>query len=250
MRRTVVSVIALSVWFVLPASAFAHPFVPGTVPVDSAAVLTLDMAHGCVADGASHDGPEQEATRDVSVRFPPEIDVRTVVDDSGFTVGVPEKSDLYDEWTFVAPDGVDVSAPTFAFAVVVNAEATDTLWLQVYQGCDTHVHRWIATPDAPGGEPGVRVRLAVADLAAPAAGAPPRDIFVDETVEEEPAEVTDDADTNGDVEGDTDDTNGRDDIDFIGVDIPQTADAWVWYVLIGGVVGVLLAKRVGGRSRR
>lgn len=249
MRRTVLVVVALSVWLV-PVVALAHPFVPGTVPVDSAAVLTLDMAHGCFADGASHDGPEQEATREVSVRFPPEIDVRTVVDDFGFTVGVPEKTDMYDEWTFVAPDGVDVSAPTFAFAVVVNAEATDTLWLQVFQGCDTHAHRWIATPDAPGGEPGVRVRLAVADPAAPAVGAPPRDIFVVENAEEEPAEVTADADTNAAVEGDTDDTNGRDDIDFIGVDIPQTADAWVWYVLIAGVVGVLLAKRASGRSRR
>jgi hypothetical protein len=226
-RRVWIGVTVFAVWLLWPAAAFAHPFVPGEVPVDSAAVLTVDLAHGCVAPLGSHQTAAGEATREVAVRFPPEIDVRTVVDSDGFVTATPSRTDSFDEWTFTAPDGVDVDAPVLSFAVVVTASPQDTLWLQVLQICDTYTHRWVATPDEPAGEPGVSVRLTDADAAAPAAGAPPRD-------GEQPP--TADASEEGE---DSDDPL----IDFIGVDIPQTADAWVWYVLIAAVVGVLLAKR-------
>ncbi len=239
MRLRLLSVGVLAVWL-LPAAAFAHPFVPDAVPVDSAATLTLDMAHGCVAAEQDHASQAGEPTREVGVRFPDAISVRMVVDDGGFTVVDAKRDGAFDDWTLLAPDGVDIAAPVFTFAVVVDASASDTLWLQVYQRCDTGKHQWVATPDAPDGEPGVRVRLAAADPAAPAVGAPER--------QEPVGPPVDDNDTVGDDAVEDDDADAPA-IDFIGIDIPQTSEAWLWYVVIAGVIGVLLAKRSRNQKR-
>lgn len=224
----------LGLWLLVPAVALAHPFVVETVPVQSAATLTLDLAHGCVADGGAHSGADGEPTREIAVRFPSSVSVRTVSDAAGFTVEAPQSAGMYDEWTLRAADGVDVPAPVIAFAVVIDAEPPDAVWLQVFQGCDTGEHRWIATPDAPGDEPGVQVRLSAADLTAPPDTAPQRDAAGDAT-------ATDDEAVDEDTEEQT--------IDFIGIDIPQSNEAWLWYVLVAGVVGVLLAKRSRQQGR-
>lgn len=245
MRRYATVTGIIGMLLVLPTAAWAHPFVRGEVPVDSAATLTLDLAHGCTpADGTHGDGDE-EATREIGVRFPPEVDVRTVVEADGFTVEAPVQTDGYDEWTLVADADTDVLAPVVMFAVVVNADPTDTLWLAVYQGCTSTAHRWVATPENPDGEPGVSVRLAAADPAAPAAGAPERDVFADDA-------ATGANGTNGATDEATGDDGSNEDaeIDFIGVDLPQTTDAWIWYVLGAGVLGVLLAKRAGGGNQK
>lgn len=217
-------------WLLVPAVALAHPFVAETVPVQSAATLTLNLSHGCVADDGSHSDGDGEPTREIAVRFPDEVSVRTVADADGFTVEPPKVTDTYDEWTLRASDGVDVPAPVIVFAVVIDAAPTDTVWLQVFQGCDTVEHRWIATPNAPGGEAGVEVQLTAADPTAPADTAPERDAPGDD-------------DAAVDAEGD------EALIDFIGADIPQSEEAWLWYVLIAGVAGVLLAKRSRKQGR-
>jgi len=213
----------LGLWLLVPAAALAHPFVAETVPVQSAASLTLNLAHGCVAAGGTHSDGDGEPTREIAVRFPLSVSVRTVSDAAGFTVEPPQATDTYDEWTLRAQDGVDVPAPVIVFAVVIDAEPSDAVWLQVFQGCDTVEHRWIATPDAPSGEPGVQVGLSEADPTAPADTAPQRDLPGDD----------------GAVEDETDEPL----IDFIGIDVPQSNEAWLWYELVAAVVGVLLAKR-------
>lgn len=217
----------LGLWLLVPAAALAHPFVSEPVSVQSAATLTLNLAHGCVGEGEHRDGTG-EPTREIGVRFPAMVSVRTVTESAGFIVEPPQQTDGYDEWTLRAPEGVDLPAPVITFAVVIDAQPVDTVWLQVFQGCDTAEHRWIATPDAPGGEPGVLVQLIGEDPTAPKDSAPLRDVF-----------ATDDEAVNGDAPDDAD----APEIDFIGIDIPQSQEAWLWYVLIAGVIGVLLAKR-------
>ncbi|MEX2533552.1 MAG: hypothetical protein WD360_06270 [Nitriliruptoraceae bacterium] len=233
MRLFILGVLGL--WLLVPAVALAHPFVTEPVPVQSAATLTLDLAHGCVADGGAHSGGDGEPTRQIAVRFPSSMSVRTVSDAGGFTVEAAQSTGMYDEWTLRAADGVDVPAPVIAFAVVVDAKPTDAVWLQVFQGCDTAEHRWIATPDAPDGEPGVQVRLSAADPTAPPDTAPQRDLPSDNTTtgQDEPVDEESDEPI----------------IDFIGIDVPQSNEAWLWYVLIAGVVGVLLAKRSRKQGR-
>jgi len=231
-----VGVAVFGLWMLLPTAAFAHPFVLGDVPVQSAATLSVDMAHGCAAPDAAHAAGDGEVTREVAVRFDPAVSVRTVVDADGMTVVSAIRTDTYDEWTFVAPEGLAVPAPVITFSVVVDAAPTDTLWLQVFQGCDTIEHRWVATPDAPSGEPGVRVSLTAADPAAPSNGAPPRTVPPGASVDSQ--------------DGQTDDSDEADPLnDFLEIDLPQTTEAWLWYVVIAGVAGVLLAKRARNRGR-
>lgn len=219
-------------WLVVPATALAHPFVSESVPVQSAATLTLDLAHGCVSDGRAHSDRAGEPTRVIGVRFPEAISVRTVTDSAGFVVEAPQRTDTYDTWTLRAPDGVDISAPVIAFAVVIDADVTDPVWLQVFQDCDTASHQWLATPEQQGVEPGVQVPLITADALAPPATAPP--------------DMREKMQSTGDETGDG---NAEPLIDFIGVEIPQSNEAWLWYVLFASVFGVLLAKRSRKQGR-
>ncbi len=193
-RPTAVVVTGLLAWLLLPAAvAGAHPFVAGggELPVDSLARITLQIAHGCGAEG---DG-EGADTREVALEVPDWLRVVEVAGHDGYDHDV-EVSDGRTAVVTWRDAGEPEPAPAFELAVVADSEAGETRYLRVFQGCDDTSYRWIGTPDDPADDPAIRVELTAADPDRPA---PPPE----EVVEPEP-EAQPDTDESADEEPDDD----------------------------------------------
>jgi hypothetical protein len=180
-----------------PVVASAHPFVAGggRIPVQSLALIELDLAHGC-GDEQAGAGAD---TDEVALEAPPWLRVIDVPAADGWDIEVvrgeaPDTSIVV--WT--ATSGAE-PAPRFALQVVVDGIPGETRHLRVSQRCGTRIERWIGTPEAPADRPAVVLRLIAPDPDAPPPPPPEEPPSVaqlpaDPSSEESPSEARPDPD--------------------------------------------------------
>ncbi len=181
-RVATTSALALAALLVLAGPVSAHPFVEGfEAPVDSLAALTLDLGHGCPADGEegghshgeeegghSHGDGEEEPTTEVALEIPDAMWVYDVPEVEGFEVELERADDGEIEVVTWTATTASEPAPRFPIEVVIDGEPGDELHLRVFQACDDFTYRWVGTPDEPAEDPAVSLDLVDADPDAPA----------------------------------------------------------------------------------
>lgn len=233
----------------LPAGA--HPFFAdgATVPANSLATVTLNMAHGCGTEASGGGDP----TLEVAVEIPEQLTYVEVGDVDGYEVEVEGDGPVPEVVTWTATDG-GVPAPELAMDVVVEGDEGDEVYVRVFQGCEDFEYRWIGTPDEPADDPAVRLELAAADpdsppppVEEPEDGDDADEGAADDAVSDDAAdEPADDAD-----EVDLDDADAADEI----ADDPAAADdagdaTWLWLLLgalaLAGVGAWFATRRSGG----
>ncbi len=165
MHRGVLA-LALALAFGIASSpASAHPFVAGggRVPVQSLALIELDLAHGCGDEQAGAGA----ATDEVALEAPPWLRVVDVPAAVGWDIEqVPGEAPDTSIVVWTATSGAE-PAPRFALQVVVDGTPGETRHLRVSQRCGTRIERWIGTPEAPAERPAVALRLIDPDPDAP-----------------------------------------------------------------------------------
>lgn len=170
----------------LASPAGAHPFVRGgEIAVDSLATIELDLVHGCGSEQAGTGEP----TREVALEVPDWLRVVEVPPREGWELHVSRDGDgRVGVVTWFAVEAEE-PAPVLELSVVAAGEPGETRYLGVFQGCETREERWIGTPDAPAGQPAVRVTLAEPDPDAPP---PPEELPEVEELEPPAADAADD----------------------------------------------------------
>jgi hypothetical protein len=197
----VLLVVTMTLFVATPAAA--HPFLRGggEVPVDSAATITLDLAHGC---GSEADGTGAD-TLEVALEVPSWLRVLTVAEHPAYRyeLEVAEGRVAVVAWTAAR---TAEPAPAFALDVVATGTVGEARHLAVFQGCGDRSHRWIGTPQEPADDPAVNVLLTAPDPSRPA---PPED---EGRNDQPPDEPTGADDAEGDpAAGSAPDTDARDD---------------------------------------
>lgn len=221
----------------LPAAA--HPFFAdgATVPANSLATVTLNMAHGCGTEASGGGDP----TLEVAVEIPERFAYVEVDDVDGYEVEVEGDGPVPEVVTWTATDG-GVPAPELAMDVVVEGDEGDEVYVRVFQGCEDFEYRWIGTPDEPADDPAVRLELAAADPDSPP---PPVEEPADEDEAEDDAADDAAADDAADEPADdpADEADGTDEVDVEDADAadeiaddPAAADdgggaTWLWLLL-------------------
>lgn len=161
--------LALVAVLVLAAPAAAHPFIEGgEAPVDSLASLTLDLAHGCSADGGDEHDAAEEPTTEVALEVHEQLRIVEVPDVDGFDVELETDEDGWVEVVTWLATTSTAPAPELPFDAVVSGDPGDELYLRVFQACGDLDHRWVGTPDQPAEDPAIRLTLADADPDRPA----------------------------------------------------------------------------------
>lgn len=161
----VLATVVFAVTLLVATPARAHPFVQGggEVPVDSAATIALDLAHGC---GSETDGIGQD-TLEVALEVPSWLRVLEVAEHPAYRhdLEVAEGRVAVVTWSVV---GTAEPAPAFELDVVATGTVGQARYLAVFQGCEDRSHRWIGTPEEPADDPAISVRLTAADPDRPA----------------------------------------------------------------------------------
>jgi hypothetical protein len=175
--------------------AAAHPYIrEGEAPVDSLASLTLDLAHGCQADGVGHAEGEGEGlgapTTEVALEVPAQMRIVDVPELDGWEVELEHDVDGNVEVVSWTATTAQQPAPRLPLDVVIDGEPGDELHLGVFQACDELTHRWVGTPEEPAEDPAVRLTLVEADP-----DRPDPDLADEEpeATEEDPTVIEDDA---------------------------------------------------------
>jgi hypothetical protein len=202
-RAATLVLLVVTMTLVVATPAAAHPFLRGggEVPVDSAATITLDLAHGC---GSEADGTGAD-TLEVALQVPSWLRVLAVAEHPVYRseLEVDEGRVAVVTWTAV---GTAEPAPALALDVVATGTVGAARHLAVFQGCADRSHRWIGTPQEPADDPAVNVLLTAPDPSRPA---PPED---EGRTDEPPDEPTGADDAEGDpATGTSPDTDARDD---------------------------------------
>ena len=257
LRRAFILAIGATLLLAVPAAA--HPFIQGgDAPVDSLASLTLDLAHGCSADGDAH-GDGEEPTTEVALEVPEEMRITEVPDVEGFEVELEADGDgRVEVVTWIATTST-APAPELPFDAVLSGDPGDEIFLRVFQACDDLSYRWVGTPDAPAEDPAVRLTLTEADPDNPAPGpdevlpaesqAAPEDPEASEepTPEEAPATVDEEAADEG-AEEEAQDADAEETIEEADEEItvatpgePEDSPLlWGLVILVGGVLVIAL----------
>ena len=161
-------ILAIGATLVLAVPAAAHPFIQGgEAPVDSLATLTLDLAHGCSAEGHAH-GDGEEPTTEVALEVPEQMRIAEVPDVEGFEVELEADDDGRVEVVTWFATTSTAPAPELPFDAILSGEPGDEIYLRVFQACDDLSYRWVGTPDAPAEDPAVRLTLTEPDPDNPA----------------------------------------------------------------------------------
>jgi uncharacterized protein YcnI len=198
------------VTLLLASPAVADPFFePDEAPVDSLALLELDLNHGCFAgagdEGGGHghgDESDEQPTVEVAVEVPEEVDHVEPMELDGWELDLETDEDgRVEVITWLAEEGTSETAPVFELEAVHRGEVGDEVFWPVFQGCEEGSYRWVATADEPEGDPAPAVTLTEADPSAP----PPEPDEAGETDDE----TTEDADA-PDAAGEADDADPTD----------------------------------------
>lgn len=203
-------------------SAAAHPFITdgATVPANSLASITLDLAHGCGDEAEGEGDPTTEVALEVpdfvSFLEPGEVDGYEV-DVEGDPGGVPDVV----VWTAI--DG-GVPAPALPMDVVIDGQEGDELYLPVFQACDDVEYRWIGTPDDPADDPAIGLTLAAQDPSNPPPTAEPEPGDGDVDAADDAAAEDDGADAGETPPADPADDDGTDPPADDGADEQATDD--------------------------
>jgi uncharacterized protein YcnI len=222
------------------APAAAHPYFTdgATVPADSLASVTLDLAHGCGEESEGEGAP----TTEVALEVPQQVGYLEPAEADGYELEVEGDPGAVPDvvvWT-ATDDGVP--APQFDLDIVVEGDEGDEIFVSVFQACGDQEERWVGTPEAPADDPAVGLTLAAPDPDSPPPPAEPEaeetvDVEAEETqdqlpeeVEEEPATSVEDLPTEPPEDG--------------GGGVP-----WLWIVL-GALVVAGVGAMVGTRRRR
>ena len=245
------ALVAVLATLLVAGPAAAHPFFdPDEVPVDSIAEVTLDIAHGCFAngdEGHSHgDAEDEEPTREVAVEVPGAVAWIEPAEPDGWELEIERDDDGRAEvLVYTAEEGTDEPAPQFDLELVVRGEEGDELHWRILQACDETTYRWVGTDEEPAEDPAVTMTLAAADPDAPP---PPEaeEAFeepgIDEVEpEDEPAEVLDE-------EAEDDEA---DEEDFVADEDEGGMPGWLLIVVLLAALGVaalVLLVRTGGED--
>ncbi len=187
------SAVASLLTLLVATAASAHPFFrDGEAPVRSLATITLDLAHGCTADGG-HDQDAQSATTAVAVELADAVTFAEPHPSDGWVVEVEQADDRVEVVTWTADGGAE-PAPAFDLDVVLEGDEGDDIWFRVVQSCDEQVHRWVGTPDRPADEPAVSLALTAPDPDRPPPGPQDQHDAMEETKEEPPMDASEDPD--------------------------------------------------------
>jgi uncharacterized protein YcnI len=188
------------VTLLLASPAVADPFFePDEAPVDSLALLELDLNHGCFAgagdDGGGHghgDESDEQPTVEVAVEVPEEVDHVEPAEHDGWELEVETADDgRVEVVTWLADEGTSELAPVFELAAVHRGEVGDEVFWPVFQACEEGSYRWVATADEPEGDPAPSLTLVEADPDAPAPEPDEADASGDADDGEQPGEPTD-----------------------------------------------------------
>ncbi|MFO7777592.1 MAG: hypothetical protein R6V28_04490 [Nitriliruptoraceae bacterium] len=183
-RAVALASVVLAVTVLVATPATAHPFVAGggELPIDSAASITLDLAHGC---GSESEGLGQD-TLEVALEVPSWLRVLRVGEHPAYRhdLELADGRVSVVTWTVV---GTAEPAPAFELDVVATGTVGQAGYLAVFQGCEERSHRWIGTPEVPADDPAINVRLTAPDPARPAPPQPPAEELPDGPAPQEPA---------------------------------------------------------------
>jgi uncharacterized protein YcnI len=166
----------LAATLLLASPAAADPFFePDEAPVDSLALLELDLNHGCFAGGGAEDGGHghgdesvEQPTVEVAVEVPGEVDHVEPMELDGWELDLETDEDgRVEVITWLAEEGTSETAPVFELEAVHRGEVGDEVFWPVFQGCEEGSYRWVATADEPEGDPAPAVTLTEADPDAP-----------------------------------------------------------------------------------
>jgi hypothetical protein len=174
LRRAVLGGLAATLLLASPVAADPF-FEPDEVPVDSLALLELDLNHGCFAgadaEDAGHghgDESDEQPTVEVAVEVPEEVDHVEPAELDGWELDLETDEDgRVEVVTWLAEEGTSETAPVFELEVVHRGDVGDEVFWPVFQGCEEGSYRWVATADEPEGDPAPSVTLIEADPDAP-----------------------------------------------------------------------------------
>lgn len=276
-RILVTMTVALIALLLLAGPASAHPSIEGgEAPVNSLASLTLDLGHGCPADGADggHDdghgdegghshGGEELPTTEVALQVPEGMWIFDVDGVDAYEVSFERDDDGTIEVVVWEATNGAVPAPRFPIDVVIEADEGDELYLGVFQACDDFIYRWVGTPDEPADDPAIALQLVAADPDAPAPDRADSPLYQGDDPTDDPTEDPADADaaddpshagdaTDDDTAADeeaTDDAAEEEAVEATPISTPSDPESspllWSIVALVAGVVviGVVLALR-------